>query len=87
MTEKQKRELLKQMHKLTPGAGMNDALVVCEDGVETNNIYPIWQACQHSPDTKTAEDWIRGIAFEHTMKKRTCEVSLILKKDAGAIHL
>ena len=71
------------MQNLMGSADKQDALIVCEDGVETNNDYPVWMAYEGTPDTKTPEDWINGIAFHHTFKNQTCKVSLILKKGAG----
>lgn len=71
------------MHDLMKSADKQDSLVVCEDGIETSNEYPIWMACEWTPDTKTPTDWINGIAFLHKFNNQTCKVSLILKKGGG----
>ena len=74
---------MEQFMTLLKEADDYDAIVVCEDGVETNNSYPIRQAYECAPDTKSPKDWISGIAFHHSMKNMTCKVSLKLKKGAG----
>lgn len=83
MTQKEQSNLMKQFRSLMKVADRYDAIVVCEDGKETNNSYPIRQAYEHCPDTKTPEDWICGIAFHHSISKLTCKVTLALKKGAG----
>ena len=82
MTQKEQSNLVKQFCSLVKTADKYDAIVVCEDGVETNNTYPIRNICE-GPDAKTPEEWISGIVFHHSMHKLTCKVTLALKKGAG----
>ena len=53
--------------------------VLCEDGLETDNDYPIWSAYEH--DAKSPEDWINGIDFFNRMHNRSPKLSLKFKKD------
>lgn len=60
------------MRKATRG----DTIVLCVDGMETNNDYPILFA--YEPDAKTPMEWVRDICF---FGNHNGELSLKLKKE------
>ena len=72
-----KKRLLRQMKKLLKKADRYDTIVLCEDGKETENNYPVW--CMYEPDTKSPEDWINSIFFFQKLQKKDTTLSLKLK--------
>lgn len=75
MTQKEKRQLLRELTMFIEHAtDRNCKAVLCEDGVETDDYYPVWAAYEH--DSKSPEDWINGIAFFNRMHNRSPKLSL-----------
>ena len=75
-----KKELMKQIKNLLKGADYRkDALVLVENGKETNNRYEL--AYMYEPDTKTIEDWVGGILFINKFSGKNATISFNLKKD------
>ena len=80
MTQKEKRQLIRELTGfICHATDHNVKAVLCEDGVETDNDYPVWAAFE--PDSKSPEDWINGIDFFNRMHNRTPKLSLKFIKD------
>ena len=71
---------MKQIKNLLKGADFKkDALVLVENGKETNNLYEL--VYMNEPDTKTIEDWVGGILFINKFSGKNATISFSLKKD------
>lgn len=73
--------LLSSGKKAFNAANYDDIVVLVEDGKETDNYYPVWLSCE--PDTKSPEDWIRGISFHYEMRGFKGSLTFVVKKENG----
>lgn len=69
---------VKEVKRLIAKADTNDEIVCCENGVETNNTYPMWAL--NEVDMKSPIDWVHSIYFLNTITKKNCEISFKLRK-------
>ena len=79
------KKLKAEMKSLLKQANRDDSIVLCENGKETENDYPVWMAYERTPDTKSPSDWINGIVFFYELQKKTSELALKIKVDGGKI--
>ena len=73
-----RNKLLRQIRNILKKAERQDTIILCEDGKETNNEYPIEDA--YEPDANSPEDWVNSIVFFYTLEKKTSKLSFKLKK-------
>lgn len=59
MTKKEIRELHNQARDLFESAFDNDTIILCIDGNETDNTYPVY--LWKEPDCKKPKDWVNSI--------------------------
>lgn len=78
--KKERTRLVRQFTRLVEkSTNNNDEIVLCEDGKESDNTYPLWGLIEI--DMKSPKEWINSILF-HTfvLEERQVKLSLKLKK-------
>lgn len=73
--------LLSNGKKAFKSAKSNEMVVLVENGKETDNNYPVCLSSE--PDSKSPEDWIRGISFHYEMRGFNGQLSFIVKPFNG----
>lgn len=73
-----RNKLLRQIRNILKKAERQDTIILCEDGKETDNEYPVGDI--YEPDAKSPEDWVNSIMFFYRLEKKTSKLSFKLKK-------
>lgn len=79
MTKVEKKKLANSAKAAFNAASDDDTIVLCVNGVETDNDYPMY--CCYEPDCKSPVDWVNSICFACDMGEYSGELSFKIKKN------
>lgn len=79
MTKNNITKQIRDVNRMIKNASNRYMEVVCvEDGQETNNTYPVLNV--YEPDTKSPEDWVRGIHLHNRLNGIEVDVSFKMRQ-------